>query len=103
MLSGASISHLPQLQTAAWSTKYHVVTIDLPGHGSRVGEVLSLDSSVEAVQILDFLISFSSQITNAIKNFSTTGKAFVAGISMGGYIAISFSRLYPNLCAGSNA
>lgn len=64
---------------------YRVDAIDLPGHGRRCGEPFTLDGAVEAV-------------TDAVDGLG--GRAFVVGLSLGGYIAITHAARHPRQVAG---
>jgi pimeloyl-ACP methyl ester carboxylesterase len=69
------------------SAHFRVVSIDLPGHGSSdVIEDVTLETMAAVVKaVLDSL-----QITACL----------VAGHSMGGYVALEFTRQYPQLMRG---
>ncbi len=56
----------------ALMANYHVVTVDLPGLGSRRGEDLNNESAIEAIR-------------SAIVEKANGGKAIVFGYSMGTY------------------
>lgn len=59
--------------------------IDLPGHGTRRGERFTLDAATQAV-------------ADAID--AAGGQALVAGLSMGGYVAIATAERFPERVAG---
>lgn len=61
------------------------VAPDLPGHGSRRGEAFTLDGAVTAVR----------DATDALG-----GRALVAGLSLGGYVAIEHRARHPEQSAG---
>ncbi|MFE5341598.1 alpha/beta fold hydrolase, partial [Isoptericola sp. NPDC056578] len=61
------------------------VATDLPGHGTRRGEPFTLDGAVEAVR----------RDVDALG-----GRAIVAGLSLGGYVAIEHRARRPGQCAG---
>jgi 3-oxoadipate enol-lactonase len=75
-------------QIAALSARYRVVAPDLPGFGgSDVQEGLTVDAAADAVaEVLDRL--------------GADGPVFVGGLSMGGYVALAFGRLYPQRVHG---
>jgi pimeloyl-ACP methyl ester carboxylesterase len=59
--------------------------VDLPGHGTRRGERFTLDAATQAV-------------ADAID--AVGGRALVAGLSMGGYVAIAAAERFPERVAG---
>lgn len=61
------------------------VAVDLPGHGTRLGEPFTLDEAVATVaQAVDGL----------------GGRAFVVGLSLGGYVGIRHAARHPEQVAG---
>lgn len=70
-------------QVGALSDRYRVIAPDLPGFGgSAVSAGLTVDSAADVVaELLDHL-GVNERVT-------------VGGVSMGGYIALAFARLYP--------
>lgn len=70
-------------QFDALSDAYRVVAPDLPGFGGSEGlEGLTVDAAADAVaELLDRL--------------GADGPVVVGGVSMGGYVALAFARLYP--------
>lgn len=67
---------------------YHVITIDLLGHGQTecLGYIHTMEDMADAVHV----------VLQALKIKKT---AFV-GHSMGGYVALAFAELYPDNCNG---
>ncbi|GEL96648.1 alpha/beta fold hydrolase [Cellulomonas terrae] len=61
------------------------VAVDLPGHGTRIGEPFTLDSAVDTV----------SGAVDAVG-----GRAFVVGLSLGGYVGIRHAARHPEQVAG---
>jgi pimeloyl-ACP methyl ester carboxylesterase len=61
------------------------VAVDLPGHGTRIGEPFTLDAAVDTV-------------ADAID--AVGGRAFVVGLSLGGYVAIRHAARHPAQVAG---
>jgi len=61
------------------------VAVDLPGHGARLGEPFTLDESVATV-------------SRAVDELG--GRAFVVGLSLGGYVAIRHAARHPDQVAG---
>ena len=61
------------------------VAVDLPGHGTRIGEPFTLDAAVDTV-------------AGAIDDVG--GRAFVVGLSLGGYVAIRHAARHPEQVAG---
>jgi pimeloyl-ACP methyl ester carboxylesterase len=73
-----------QLETlAAAGVPAHA--IELPGHGSRRGEPFSLEGAVRAVH-------------DGVRHVG--GRALVAGLSLGGYVAVEHRARYPDESAG---
>ncbi|MFC4336515.1 alpha/beta fold hydrolase [Salininema proteolyticum] len=58
---------------------------DFPGHGRRSGEGFTMDAAVEAVR----------EEVEALG-----GRAFLAGVSMGGFIGMEFLARHPGMAAG---
>jgi pimeloyl-ACP methyl ester carboxylesterase len=75
---------LPQLRGLA--NKYHIIATELPGHGSLAHIPFTFAA---AVQCLTELIDQEAQ-----------GRALVAGVSLGGYIAIELAERHPGLVSG---
>jgi pimeloyl-ACP methyl ester carboxylesterase len=67
---------------------FRVIAIDLPGHGQSdiFGEVHSMEFMAGAIKDL-------------IGNL-TTGKIFLVGHSLGGYVAMAFLELFPEMLSG---
>jgi pimeloyl-ACP methyl ester carboxylesterase len=70
------------------SQKNRVITIDLLGHGATdcLGYVHSMEDNAEIVK--------------AVLSHLRIRKAVLVGHSMGGYVALAFSELYPNTLKG---
>lgn len=75
---------LPQLRGLA--ADFRVIAPDLPAHGSRADLPFSFDGAVE---MLADLIQDEAR-----------GRAIVAGLSLGGYLAIDLARRYPGAVSG---
>jgi pimeloyl-ACP methyl ester carboxylesterase len=75
---------LPQLR--GLSEEYRLIAPDLPGHGALAETPFTF---MAAVQMLAELTSQEAQ-----------GRAIVAGLSLGGYIAMELAQRHPNLAAG---
>jgi pimeloyl-ACP methyl ester carboxylesterase len=75
---------LPQLR--ALSNTYQVIAPDLPGHGELAGIPLTFSNAVQT------LADIIRQQAN--------GRALVAGLSLGGYVAMELARQRPELVAG---
>lgn len=67
------------------SDRHPVLTPDLPGHGRRRGERFTLAGAIAAV-------------TDAIDEAG--GRALVAGLSLGGYVAVATAGHHPQRVAG---
>jgi Predicted hydrolases or acyltransferases (alpha/beta hydrolase superfamily) len=70
------------------SKRYRVISIDLPGHG--------LSGSSKEVNSMEF----SAKVVAGVLDVCKVEKAFVAGHSMGGYIAQNCMKLFPDLFEG---
>lgn len=68
--------------------KYRVIAIDLPGHG--------LSGSDKEINTMEFCASVAADVLKK----SGVEKAYVAGHSMGGYIAQNCLKLYPEMFKG---
>ncbi|MBF4466001.1 alpha/beta fold hydrolase [Flavobacterium sp. LC2016-12] len=66
-----------------FSKQYHVITIDLLGHGQSdcLGYVHTMEENANAVQ----------EVLTSLK----IEKAIILGHSMGGYVGLAFAELYP--------
>ena len=67
--------------------EYRVIAIDLPGHG--------LSGSQKEVNSMDFCASVVADVLNICK-VDESAQVYVAGHSMGGYVAQSCIRLFPS-------
>lgn len=75
---------LPQLR--GLSDTYRVMAPDLPGHGARADMPFTFSASVQS-------------LADVIRQ-QADGRALVAGLSLGGYIAMELARQCPELVAG---
>lgn len=75
---------LPQLR--GLSNTFHVIAPDLPGHG--------------ALADVPFTFPVAAQTLADVIRHEANGRALVAGLSLGGYIAIELARRSPDLVAG---
>ncbi|MDV6169644.1 alpha/beta hydrolase [Flavobacterium sp. DG1-102-2] len=73
---------------AEYSKKYRVITIDLLGHGETecLGYVHSMEDMADAI--------------SAVLHELRIRKAIFMGHSMGGYVALAFAELYPDMIKG---
>lgn len=73
---------------AEFSKKYRVITIDLLGHGETecLGYIHTMEDMADTV--------------HAVLNELRIRKAIFAGHSMGGYVALAFAELYPDMVKG---
>ena len=73
---------------SALPKKYRAITLDLPGHGQshNLGYIHTMEDMAELVKAL----------INELK----LKKAFLAGHSMGGYVALAFAEKYPDFVRG---
>ncbi len=67
---------------------FHVVTIDLPGHGvsESLGPVNEISAMADAV--------------NTVLQYLRVSKAIMVGHSMGGYVSLAFAELFQKKTAG---
>ena len=75
---------LPQLR--GLSDTFHVIAPDLPGHG--------------ALADMPFTFSRAAQTLADIIRHETYGRALVAGLSLGGYVAMELASRSPELVSG---
>lgn len=71
-----------------WSKKFRIITIDLLGHGETgcMGYVHSMENNADVVH--EVLAKLRLR------------KAILVGHSMGGYVALAFAELYPDVVKG---
>eukprot|EP01045_Picozoa_sp_COSAG04_P015030 COSAG04_NODE_1163_length_8013_cov_106.484963_2_plen_791_part_00 len=81
---GSRQAHVAQLKLLL-QKGYRVLTLDLPGHGSRWHEPLSRASAVAAVK--EVVVS------------EGVGKVMLIGVGLGGYVALLFAVAHPEDCA----
>jgi pimeloyl-ACP methyl ester carboxylesterase len=72
-------------------TNYRCVLVDLPGHGSRINEILTLESAFEVIKYA--LLTLTADYKGV--------KPIAVGGSLGGYLVMEFNALYPNLISGA--
>ena len=74
--------------TQQYSQDYRVITIDLLGHGKTpcIGYVHTMEDQADVV----FAVLNHLQVSNVV----------IMGHSMGGYIALAFAELYPEMAKG---
>ena len=65
-----------------------VVSIDLPGHGGS-----GVFGKVHTMELL-------AQTVKSVMDFLNTGKYFLVGHSLGGYVALAFLELFPEYLSG---
>ncbi|MCD6566176.1 MAG: alpha/beta hydrolase [Bacteroidales bacterium] len=65
-----------------------VVSIDLPGHGKS-----GVIGKVHTMELL-------AQTVKSVMDFLDTGKYFMIGHSLGGYVALAFLELFPDCLSG---
>ena len=68
--------------------KFRVISVDLPGHGGS-----DIFSDVHTVEFMATVIRDLTEDTG-------TGKIFLAGHSMGGYVTLAFAGLFPEKLTG---
>lgn len=75
-----------ELQMAALADNFRVVALDLPGHGAQVGTPFRMAVAIDQIA--------------ALADEQGGGRAVVAGLSLGGYIAMEFGFRCPEKAAG---
>jgi pimeloyl-ACP methyl ester carboxylesterase len=70
------------------SKKFHVISVDLPGHG--LSEVSGKPLTME----------FMAGVLKGLLDYLAIDLVFLTGHSLGGYIALAFLELYPERLAG---
>jgi pimeloyl-ACP methyl ester carboxylesterase len=70
------------------SAKFRIISIDLPGHGKS-----SMYGDVHTMEFMAIIIA------ELIKNLRIS-KVIIAGHSLGGYIALAFAELFPEMLSG---
>jgi pimeloyl-ACP methyl ester carboxylesterase len=75
---------LPQMRDLR--RDYRVVALDLPGHGTLAAAPFTLAVAAERLR--------------EVVDEQAGGRALVAGLSLGGYVAIEFARRWPERAAG---
>ena len=73
-------------QLPALSASYRVIAPDLPGHGDLANVPFSFDAAIEVLR--------------GVIDRHARGRAFVVGLSLGGYIAIEFAARHPERVEG---
>lgn len=66
--------------------RFHVIAVDLPGHGMRAGERFTVEAA--AARVGDVIESVAR------------GRAVVVGLSLGGYVAMDLAARRPELVRG---
>lgn len=81
-------SHMWDALSPVLEKKYRVVTIDLLGHGGTgcLGYVHTMEDNADVV--------------HTVLTFLKIKKAIFTGHSMGGYVALAFAELYPDMVKG---
>jgi pimeloyl-ACP methyl ester carboxylesterase len=71
-----------------FSEKFRIISVDLPGHGKsdNYGEVLTMEF-------------IATLIKNLLESLNIK-KVFLIGHSLGGYITLAFTELYPDMLSG---
>jgi pimeloyl-ACP methyl ester carboxylesterase len=70
------------------AAKFRVVSVDLPGHG--LSDIYSDTHSME----------FMATVIRDLMKHLSIKKAFIAGHSLGGYVALAFLELFPEYLSG---
>jgi len=86
LLHGALCNRLiHKFQIEAFSKHYRLIAMDLPAHGSRVDELLTHNSAIQAIRDV---------VLKEVKE----QKVILYGYSLGGYAALHFAKKYPENC-----
>ncbi len=75
---------LPQQRALADS--YHVLTFDLPGHGTLADETFRMDPAIDRLR--------------SVVESTGDGSAVLVGLSLGGYVVTEFAHRYPEAVDG---
>lgn len=70
------------------SENFRVITVDLPGHGKS--------DSFGDIHTMEFMAGMLSKLFENLE----TGKLFLVGHSLGGYVTLAFADLYPEMLSG---
>lgn len=70
------------------SKSFRVICVDLPGHGRT--------ANFEPVHSMEYM----AEVVHAVLSFCRIQKCVLVGHSMGGYVALAFAHLYPELLKG---
>jgi len=73
---------------AALSSRYHIICIDLPGHG--LSDIYSKTHTME----------FMAEAVKELLEAKGIRKACITGHSLGGYVALAFLELFPGYLSG---
>jgi pimeloyl-ACP methyl ester carboxylesterase len=68
--------------------QYRIITMDLPGHGRS--------DICEEAQTMEFMAVAIKELLKSLD----TGKVFLTGHSLGGYITLAFAELFPEMLSG---
>lgn len=74
------------LQTEAMRGEFRTIAIDLPGHGSMAATPFTLEAAQQGVE----------RVVREVAG----GRALLVGLSLGGYVAISFAQQHPEMVFG---
>jgi len=74
-------------QVKDWSEEYRVICADLPGHGSRRNQILTMETAIQSVK-------------QVIEEAVPQKKVLLFGYDLGGYVAMAFAQSYPEMCSG---
>lgn len=80
-------------QVEALKTEFRVITLDLPGHGTRVGEAFTLEDAADGVAAAIRQGGHSSRS-------GRVAPAVIVGLSLGGYVAMVLAAREPELVRG---
>lgn len=83
-LHGFFCSHLEFANVTPFLKDYNLILVDLPGHSRSSSIPFSIDASV-------------SHIKTIIETHTPRKKAHLVGLSAGGFVALAFGRVYPDL------
>lgn len=68
--------------------RYRILTMDMPGHGISSTAPGGAPNSME----------YCAEVVKGVLDKCNVEKAIIAGHSMGGYVALLFAKLYPQMC-----
>ncbi|KAM7193685.1 Dihydrolipoyllysine-residue acetyltransferase component of acetoin cleaving system [Naviculisporaceae sp. PSN 640] len=95
-LHGLWSAHLEWAFVTPYLSDYHLVLVDLPGHG-KSSHLFDKDPKNITIPVM------ADRVASLIRRVAHGGKAHVVGLSMGGFITMTLVNRYPSLFQGKSA